>query len=165
VTHVPDDRFRLPSLGSRGEGWVLIQSLLLGGVIAAGLLGPRWPGHARLPRLVGAGVLAATGAWLMAGGIGSLGQSMTPLPRPHGRAVLKQGGLYARVRHPIYGGVILIAFAWSLLMSPWPLMPSGAVAIFFPLKASLEEHWLTERYSDYPDYARRVRHRFVPYIW
>jgi protein-S-isoprenylcysteine O-methyltransferase Ste14 len=100
----------------------------------------------------------------MAAGIGSLGQSMTPLPRPHGRAVLKQGGLYARVRHPIYGGVILIAFAWSLLMSPWALIPSGAVAIFFPLKASLEERWLSERYPDYPDYARRVRRRFVPYL-
>jgi protein-S-isoprenylcysteine O-methyltransferase Ste14 len=155
----------LPSLGPRGEGWVLIQFALLTVVIAAGLLGPRWPEQARLHRLVAAVALGAAGAGLAAGGIGSLGQSVTPMPRPHGRAVLKQRGLYTKVRHPIYGGVILIAFAWSFVMSPWALIPVGALAILFSLKANLEEHWLTQRYPNYPDYARRVRRRFVPYVW
>jgi protein-S-isoprenylcysteine O-methyltransferase Ste14 len=155
----------LPSLGPRGEGWVLIQFALLIVVIAAGLLGARWPKQARLPRLAAAVALGAAGGGLAAGGIRSLGQSMTPLPRPRGRAVLKQRGLYARVRHPIYGGVILIALAWSFLMSPWALISSGALGIFFSLKASLEERWLTDRYPDYPRYARRVRRRFVPYVW
>jgi protein-S-isoprenylcysteine O-methyltransferase Ste14 len=50
-------------------------------------------------------------------------------------------------------------------MSPWALIPSGAVAIFFPLKASVEEYWLTQRYPDYPEYARRVRRRFLPFVW
>jgi protein-S-isoprenylcysteine O-methyltransferase Ste14 len=165
VTHLPNDHPQLPALGRRGEGWALIQSVLLLGVIAAGLFGPDWPGPARLPRLVAAGVLGAIGAALFATGILSLGQSLTPLPRPRRDAVLKQDGIYAAVRHPIYGGVMLIAFAWAFLMSPLALIPSLAVAIFFPLKASLEERWLTERYPEYPAYVLRVRRRFVPFVW
>jgi protein-S-isoprenylcysteine O-methyltransferase Ste14 len=155
----------LPSLGARGEGWVVVQVALLAAVAAAGALGGRWPEQSRLPRLVGAALLGATGAWLAAAGTRSLGRTITPLPRPHDRAVLKQDGVYARVRHPIYGGVILLAFGWSLLSSPWALIPTAALAMVLSMKSRVEEHWLSERYPDYPDYAKRVRRRFLPYIW
>jgi protein-S-isoprenylcysteine O-methyltransferase Ste14 len=158
-------RPRLPSLGARGEGWVLIQVILVAGVIAGGLLGTRWPGQGRLPRLVLAASLGAVAAWLVVTAVASLGRSITPMPRPHGRTVLKENGPYAMVRHPIYGGLILIALAWSLLTSPWALIPSGVLMIFFALKARLEEYWLTELYSGYRRYARRVQHRFIPYVW
>lgn len=159
------DRPRLPSLGPRGEGWVAAQVALLAAVAAVGTLGVRWPEEARLPRLVAAALLGAAGAWLVTAGSLSLGRTITPMPRPHDRAVLKQDGVYARVRHPIYGGVMLLAFAWSLFSSPWALIPSGALAILLLMKARLEEHWLSERYPDYPDYALRVRRRFLPYVW
>src|SRR5918996_118536 len=105
----------------------------------------------------------AWSSWNLLGGCRerSLGRQLTPMPRPHARSVLKQTGIYARVRHPIYGGVILTAFAWSFVMSPWALIPSATVPILFNLKAKLEEEWLAERFPEYPNYARRVRHRFV----
>jgi protein-S-isoprenylcysteine O-methyltransferase Ste14 len=159
------DRPRLPSLGPRGEGWVALQVALFGVILAAGLLGARWPHQARVPRLVTAAGLGAAGAVLTAAGIRALGESMTPMPRPHGRAVLKRHGVYARVRHPIYGGVTLMALAWALVTSPWALLASAALAILLGMKARLEERWLSERYPDYPEYARRVPHRFVPYVW
>ena len=109
------DRPRLPSLGPRGEGWVVIQIALFAGIMAAGLVGA---------------------------GIRSLGESLSPMPRPLGRAVLKQHGIYARVRHPIYGGVILLAVAWSLLSSPWAFIPTGALGVLLGMKARLEERWL-----------------------
>jgi protein-S-isoprenylcysteine O-methyltransferase Ste14 len=156
---------RLPNLGPRGEGWVVIQLILFAAILAAGLFGARWPHQARIPRLIAATLLGAAGAALTGTGIRALGESMTPMPRPHGRAVLKQHGVYARVRHPIYGGVILMAFGWSLLSSPWAQLATAALAILLGMKARLEERWLSERYSDYPEYARRVRHRFVPHVW
>jgi protein-S-isoprenylcysteine O-methyltransferase Ste14 len=142
----------------------VIQLILFAAILAAGLLGARWPHQARIPRLTAATLLGAAGAALTGAGIRALGESMSPMPRPHGRAVLKQHGVYARVRHPIYGGVILIAFAWSLLTSPWALIPSGALALLLAMKARVEEHWLSERYPEYPEYARRIRRRFMPYL-
>ena len=157
--------YRLPTLGARGEGWVLIQSALLSAVIAAGIFGASWPERARYARLAAAATLGAVGTFLVVAGSVSLGRELTPMPRPHARSVLKQTGIYARVRHPIYGGVILTAFAWSFVMSPWALIPSATVPILFNLKAKLEEEWLAERFPEYPNYARRVRHRFVPNLW
>jgi protein-S-isoprenylcysteine O-methyltransferase Ste14 len=152
-------------LGPRGEGWVLIQIALFAAILAGGVLGTRWPEQARPARLAASASLGAAGAWLASAGIRSLGRSMTPMPRPHGQSILKQHGVYAHVRHPIYGGVMLIAFAWSLLSSPWAMIPSAALVMVLSMKARVEEHWLSERYPDYPDYARRVRRRFLPYVW
>jgi protein-S-isoprenylcysteine O-methyltransferase Ste14 len=156
---------RVPTLGTRGEGWVLIQSVLLSAVIAAGIFGASWPNGTRSARLAAAATFGAFGVLLLVAGGVALGRHLTPMPRPHTRSVLKQTGIYARVRHPIYGGVILIAFGWSFLTSPWALIPSATLPILFTLKARLEEEWLTERFPDYPNYARRVRHRFVPNLW
>lgn len=160
-----NDPPRLPSLGPRGEGWVAIQIALLAAVAAAGALGARWPEQTRLLRLLDAALVAIPGAWLAGAGTRSLGRSITPMPRPNAGAVLRETGVYARVRHPIYGGVMLLALAWSLISSPWALLPTAALAILLRMKARLEEHWLSERFPDYAEYARRVRHRFVPYVW
>lgn len=161
----PSGQRSLPTLGTRGEGWVLIQSAVLLATIAAGILGAPWPERARYARLAVAGACGAIGAVLLAAGAASLGRQLTPMPRPQSGAILKQTGIYARVRHPIYGGVMLIAFAWSFLTSPWALIPSATLPILFTLKARLEEEWLTERFPEYPNYARRVPRRFVPGIW
>jgi protein-S-isoprenylcysteine O-methyltransferase Ste14 len=155
----------MPTLGTRGEGWVLIQSVLLLAVIVAGIFGAPWPERVRYSRLAAAITFGGVGIFLMVAGGVSLGRQLSPMPRPHPRAVLRQTGIYARVRHPIYGGVILVAFAWSFLMSPWALIPTAALPILFTLKARVEEDWLTERFPEYPDYARRVRYRFVPNLW
>jgi protein-S-isoprenylcysteine O-methyltransferase Ste14 len=159
------DRTPLPSLGPRGEGWFLIQVVLLAIVIAVGVFGEGWPDQARVPRLVAAGVLGAGGASLAAAAVGSLGRSITPLPRPVEGADLKTTGPFGLVRHPIYGGLFLMALAWTFLTSPWAIIPSAALGIFFALKARLEEHWLAQRYPGYADYSRKVRRRLVPYLW
>ena len=82
------------------------------------------------------------------------------------QAVVSQvGGIYARARHPIYGGAILLAAGWSLLFAT-PL--GGALTLvllaFFELKARREEHWLVERYPEYEAYRARTRKRFLPYV-
>jgi hypothetical protein len=45
-------RMSVPSLGPRGEAWVLIQAVLLVGAIVAGLVGAPWPEELQAPALV-----------------------------------------------------------------------------------------------------------------
>jgi len=93
---------RLPSLGPRGEGWVLIQGVLLVLVAAAGWsLGPDWSGPLGLAGTIVGIVLIAGGFVLAFRGAVDLGGALTPLPRPRARAELVDTGVYALVRHPI----------------------------------------------------------------
>ncbi len=104
-------------------------------------------------------------ALLVAGSIG-LGSALTPFPRPRERASLMEGGVYARARHPIYGGAILLAAGWSLIFaSVAGAIFTALLVVFFELKARREEAWLRERYPDYDDYARRTRRHFVPFLY
>jgi protein-S-isoprenylcysteine O-methyltransferase Ste14 len=155
---------RLPNLGSRGEGWVILQIVLLLAVGAAGLVGPAWSGAAlEILALVGL-MLIVAGLILVARGTRDLRQAMTPLPHPRDDAQLVETGIYAHVRHPIYGGVILGAFGWGLLTaSVLALVLATVTAGFFLLKSTREEEWLMETYPGYADYRRRTR-RLIPWI-
>jgi len=69
------------------------------------------------------------------------------------------------VRHPIYSGIIIGAFGWSLLRgSIIALVLSVALLVFFHLKSRREERWLVERYPEYADYQKRVK-KIIPFIW
>ncbi|HJU97164.1 MAG TPA: isoprenylcysteine carboxylmethyltransferase family protein [Jiangellaceae bacterium] len=160
-----EHRMHVPALGRRGEGWVVIQAILLVIVAVTGLIGARWPQNLQAPALLTAIVSGVAGLWLGWSGVRTLGGSLSPLPKPPGRSELTDSGVYALVRHPIYGGILLLAFAWSLALSPWALVPVGALGVALVLKSRLEERWLTDRHPSYPGYRDRVRRRFVPYLW
>jgi protein-S-isoprenylcysteine O-methyltransferase Ste14 len=160
-----DRRTRIPTLGPRGEGWVFIQAVVLVGVAVVGLLGARWPEHLQVPALVAASASGVAGLWLAASGVRTLGTSLSPLPRPPTASELTESGVYALVRHPIYGGILLVALAWSLALSPWALVPTGLLAVALALKSRLEEEWLVDRHPGYASYRERVHRRFVPYLW
>src|SRR5512143_4051331 len=86
----------LPTLGPRGEGWVLIQGVLLVLVAAAGWsLGPDWSGPLRLVGIVIGISLIAGGLVLAIRGGVDLGGALTPLPRPRDDAALVDTGVYA----------------------------------------------------------------------
>jgi protein-S-isoprenylcysteine O-methyltransferase Ste14 len=155
----------LPTLGPRGEGWVALQMALIALAALAGLKGPRWRRRSRWPRLVCAIPLALTGAGLMAGGSRRLGAQLTPFPKPRDEGTLRQDGAYGLVRHPIYGGVLLLAWAWALVSSPLAILPAALAEPFFEAKRRREEAWLVEQHADYEEYRRRVPRRFVPFLW
>jgi protein-S-isoprenylcysteine O-methyltransferase Ste14 len=157
---------RLPDLGPRGEGWVVLQGILLVAVLAAGLLaGDAWAGTpALVTSLAGAALLIAGAALLVRGSL-DLGRGLTPMPRPRADAQLVQSGVYALVRHPLYGGVILGSFGYGLLMaSPLTLLLACLVAAFFVLKSRREEGWLLEHFAGYAGYVERTR-RFIPWLY
>jgi protein-S-isoprenylcysteine O-methyltransferase Ste14 len=156
---------RLPSLGPRGEGWVVLQIVLLGAIAAAGWwLGPHWTWPLRaLTTIVGVGAILA-GMAQAALGLRHLGDALTPLPHPRGEADLVETGVYRRVRHPIYGGLIVAAFGWTLVSASLVALVLAAVLwAFFFLKSSREEAWLVDHYPGYAAYRMRTR-RFIPWF-
>ena len=111
------------------------------------------------PILAGLALLALAGFSLL------LARSTTVFPRPREDAMLAEGGVYRRVRHPVYGAVLLIALGWSLVESPLGLIPTAALAVVFDLKARVEEAWLEERFPAYSGYRERTSRRFLPGLY
>ncbi len=112
-----------------------------------------------------AAVLIALGAVLgLAAGL-RLGRNLTALPVPVAEGRLVTDGLYARARHPIYGGLLLLALGWSAWHASWgTLAATAALWAWFELKVRFEERALHERYPDYAAYQSRTR-RFVPFLY
>ena len=159
---------RLPDLGPRGEGWVAGQFILIGLLVVLGLPG--------LGNLASGGVIGwmwfavgacalAIGAWLLLRGFVDLGPSMTPLPRPRTDGRLIESGIYARLRHPIYAGLIVASLGWSAVTrSPAAFVVALVLAVFLDAKARREEAWLLDAYPPYAAYRMRTR-RFLPGIY
>jgi protein-S-isoprenylcysteine O-methyltransferase Ste14 len=155
---------RLPSLGPRGEGWVVIQGILLVAIAVAGALGPGWDGAIRIATSIVGGLLIAGGLTLAVRGTRDLRQALTPLPYPRSGTELVETGVYGLVRHPIYGGLVVMATGWGLLTaSPAALVGAAALLGFFELKSRREEAWLEGRFAGYAAYRARTR-RLIPWI-
>ena len=152
-------------LGPRGEGWVVLQGVLLVGVAVAAAFGPGWPASVRVPLAIFGVASGAVGALLVVAGSRRLGSALTPLPRPREAQELREDGIYRLVRHPIYGGVLLLAIGLSAWRSPWALVPTVLLALLFDRKRRREEVWLIEAYPGYEAYRRRVTHVFWPHVW
>jgi protein-S-isoprenylcysteine O-methyltransferase Ste14 len=155
---------RVPALGPRGEGWVVLQALALLGVAASALFDAEWPDALETPLAVVGVASALAGAVLLAAGARALGPSLTPLPRPRPGGALRGDGVYGLVRHPIYGGVLLLAAGWTLAVAPLAGVPTAVLAVVFDLKARREEAWLCERYPEYGAYRTRTPRRFLPWL-
>jgi protein-S-isoprenylcysteine O-methyltransferase Ste14 len=137
---------------------------LVGG---SALTGVYWPDSvAGVLTLVGLVLIAAALLLLLLAGASLvLARSGTVFPRPRPGASVAQGGVYGRVRHPVYGAVLLLALGWSLAESPLGLIPTALLAVIFDLKARVEEAWLEERLPDYASYRARTPRRFVPGVY
>lgn len=118
--------------------------------------------------------LRAIGLFLMLIGVIVLGsaigihqtQNYAPpniTPDPKRSAKLIKSGIYARVRHPIYAGVLLTVFGLTLAHGHpvmWALM--AALYIFFYAKSRYEEALLLNYYGkSYAEYMKTTG-RFLP---
>ncbi len=144
----------------------MLQLLLMALIFGAGLLfGANWSGAPRFAAALAGVVMIVLGLGLGFLGIRDLDQSLSPMPRPTDNAVLISDGIYRRLRHPIYAGVMLLGLGWALLSaSVLAVALALLLAVVLDLKARREEAWLTERFAGYPSYAARTR-RFVPGVY
>ena len=151
----------LPQLGRRGQGWVWGQFVLAGIVVLVAAVGPRWP----WPATAWLGfALVVTGAALGVWSLRSLGDSLTPYPRPRSSATLVEHGPYRAVRHPIYSSILVSLLGVCLVGSGWALVPLLVLVLWWLGKASVEERFLGQRYPGYADYCARVRYRLIPWV-
>lgn len=158
---------RIPALGPKGEGWVAIQVVLfvLIGALGALNLPAARPEPIGVALIVIGVALGLVSGLLVLRGLRGLGPTFSALPYPPEGGRLTREGAYARIRHPIYAGVIGLALAWSSITLSLPALALSLVlVVVLDLKARREEAWLTERYPEYAAYARQT-HRFVPGIY
>jgi protein-S-isoprenylcysteine O-methyltransferase Ste14 len=159
---------RLPSLGSRGEGWVALQGVCFALVAAAYLGAPSVaPGSLTAVLRIAVYGLIVGGAALAIWGVTELraGRALTPVPRPRSGAELVTSGPYRLVRHPIYGGLLLVALGLAL-DRPWlgTVVAASLLALVLDLKRRREEVWLAARYSAYPTYREHTK-ALIPWVW
>ena len=154
--------------GARGEWYVVVQSALFvllafGPRRGAGL--PEFPRPTALPAFVLGIVFMLAGTGLVLAAFARLGKNVTPLPYPKADGHLVETGAYRLVRHPIYCGVLALAFGWALcLHGPLTLGYACLLFVLFDLKSRREERWLVAKYPAYADYQKRVR-RLIPFTY
>lgn len=107
-------------------------------------------------------IVMALGFLVLAISFVRLGSSLTASPIPKEQGTLVTSGLYSRVRHPIYFGLLLLGIGVVLDAGWWPQL---VILIFLYLllrvKSDFEENLLRKRYSDYAAYAAKTP-RFFP---
>jgi 2-amino-4-hydroxy-6-hydroxymethyldihydropteridine diphosphokinase len=110
-------------------------------------------------------LLAVLGAVMAVVAARQLGPALTPNPDPRPEAALVEKGLYRRVRHPVYGGVILFVLGAALTVGSWAgVAGSFVLTVFFLMKIAYEERRLRVRFGAYSGYMARVRRRLIPYV-
>jgi protein-S-isoprenylcysteine O-methyltransferase Ste14 len=156
---------RIPSLGRRGEGWVVLQLVLFGLIALAAWLSVSQGGEPPIGlRLLGT-AMCLCGLLAIAWGSATLGSFLTPFPRPTERHELVTGGPFRWVRHPIYAGVLLTALGACLVSGSWLAVAFWVgLCALFDLKSRREEAWLAQRHPEYLEYRRRTR-KFVPWLY
>jgi protein-S-isoprenylcysteine O-methyltransferase Ste14 len=153
---------------SRGELFVLGQSVLFAMLI----FGPRtlatfpdWSNAwQRFGQVTGA-LLMATGTVMAFAGTAKLGRNLTPFICPKANAVLLEQGAYRLVRHPIYSGILQLAFGWGLWVNGWLTLGYALLlGILFERKSRREEEYLRRTFPGYSVYSSRVK-RLLPFVY
>lgn len=147
-------------LGQRGELWFAAQVAAMLAVVL-----PPEPLRSLLLTAGGAAIMLA-GFGLLVGGQQSLGENLTPLPKPRDSGTLVTSGIYALCRHPMYGGLTLAGTGLALCTGD-ELRLLCALVLFLVVdrKASYEEQLLEERFGqEYADYKKTAK-KLIPYIY
>lgn len=153
------------SAPTRGRYWVGAQLILILVIAIAIVIDGSLPSAGRSLMSIGGGLLLVAGALTASLAVRALGRSLTPMPEPIPGAEFVETGIYARARHPIYGGVVLLMLGASLLLaSLWATLLSAGLLVFFWAKSSYEERRLRVAYPGYRAYRGRVRRRMIPFL-
>jgi protein-S-isoprenylcysteine O-methyltransferase Ste14 len=114
--------------------------------------------------LLGAALMLAGSILAVLAGL-RLGRNLTPFPRPRPGGELVTRGVYRYARHPIYGGVLLVAGGWAIVHSSWGTGVAVLLLLWlFERKSRYEERLLSRAYPAYADYAASTR-RFLPFVY
>jgi protein-S-isoprenylcysteine O-methyltransferase Ste14 len=148
-----------------GASWVVVQFVWLAAILVTPDGGLRWPGELSSVSQITGLLIGGVGAALVGMSAMFLGRNLTVFPRPKTDGTLTQTGVYAFVRHPMYGGVILGSVGLALLRTNVvALILALGLVVFFDRKATREETWLAQQFPDYAAYRQRVR-KLIPFVY
>jgi protein-S-isoprenylcysteine O-methyltransferase Ste14 len=141
------------------------QVLLMAAVFLSALAGRGWSGaYAVVAYPVGLTIFVL-GLLLLVLAALQLGTSLTPYPAPKADEITTTG-TFALVRHPMYGGGILIALGWTIIFaSVIGLVWTVVLSLFLDLKSRREEVWLRERFESYAGYCQQTPHKLIPLVY
>lgn len=125
------------------RGWLLVagQGVLL---LAIALAPRRDPSTAWLA-VGGLAFVVGIALALWAGAV--LGRALTPTPVPNGAGLVVDGP-FARVRHPIYTGLLLAAAGWTIAVGTWwTLGALLGLLVLLAGKARWEDRMLERAYG------------------
>lgn len=112
-------------------------------------------------------VIAAAGSALMLGAMraNTFFSAVVRIQSDRGHAVVSTGP-YRFVRHPGYVGMSAFMLATPLILaSRWAFVPATLTVLVTVVRTALEDRTLQAELPGYPDYARRVPYRLVPWVW
>jgi protein-S-isoprenylcysteine O-methyltransferase Ste14 len=141
-------------MGARTSGWLLVGLQFT--LLIALVLVPRRT--TSIPWMALGAVLAILGLAAAVAAMLRLGDALTPTPVPRDSAALRTDGVYSRVRHPIYSGLLLTACGFTVAIgSWWTVAILVALAIFFGLKSRWEDSLLHAAHgAQWEDWAART---------
>ena len=80
--------------------------------------------------------------------------------------VVIQEGMYRRIRHPMYLGIILSFLGIPLMLNSWwAMIPSVVIVGLFVYRTYREDQMLIDSLAGYSEYTEKVRYRLLPGIW
>lgn len=86
-----------------------------------------------------------------------LRHQLSPFPSPRKNSILIYSGIFKYSRHPIYFGLLLIFFSWSLILRDiYHILIALILYLFFWLKSIYEERLLLGKFSEYNRYKRKT---------
>ena len=75
-------------------------------------------------------------------------------------------GLYAVVRHPMYGATVVLFLMIPIVLGSWyGLIPFAFYPVIIIVRLLDEEKLLTEQLPGYDGYKKKVKYRLIPFIW
>ncbi|MGM1054578.1 MAG: methyltransferase family protein [Bacteroidota bacterium] len=91
-----------------------------------------------------------------------LNKNLSPFPTPKEYSSLLTSGVFKLIRHPIYTGILFIAFSIAVFQgSGYRLLISFLLLILFHFKSLYEEKKLAEKFPEYKIYKKNTG-RFFP---
>eukprot|EP01083_Nonionella_stella_P092924 260261_1 len=75
-------------------------------------------------------------------------------------------GMYGVIRHPMYCGAILMLFSTPLFLgSLYGLVFAVILFFVFDYRTTIEEKMLQKGLDGYTEYQKKVKYKFIPYIY